>query len=72
MGLLLGEDVFVGEAADGALTLFIEDTDAGAIGAENPIGQVRGQFGFEGATALTAIIAIRKGFGAAMGAERMF
>jgi hypothetical protein len=72
MGLLLGKDVFVGEATDAALTLFIEDADAGAIGAENPVGQVGGQFGLEGVAALAAKITIRQGFGATVGAGCQF
>jgi hypothetical protein len=55
MGGLRFYDGFVGEAASAAFTLFIKDTDAGAIGAKNPVGQIRGQFFiFQTAAATTA------------------
>jgi hypothetical protein len=68
--LLPGKDVFVSEPAGAALALFVEDTDAGAIGAEDAVSQVGGQFGFEGTAALAAEIAVRRGFGATEGADR--
>jgi hypothetical protein len=72
MVLLLGDNVFIGQAAGTALALIIEGTDAGAIGAENPVGQVGGQFGFEAEAALAAEIAIGQVGGAAVGAGCQF
>jgi hypothetical protein len=69
MGLLRGYDSFIGEAADAALSLFIEHPDAGAIGTQNAVGQIRRQFGFYFDTTVAAEITFRQGFGATMRAE---
>ena len=44
MGLLRGNYFLIGETADAALFLVIKDTDAGAIGTKNTVGQIEGQF----------------------------
>jgi hypothetical protein len=73
MGRLRFQDSFIGEAADAALSLFIEDTDTGAIGAENAVGQIRGQLlTLESAAATTAERSLRQGFGATEGADPHF
>jgi hypothetical protein len=43
MGRLRFQDSLIGEAANAALSLVVKDTDAGAIGAQNAVGQIRGQ-----------------------------
>jgi hypothetical protein len=40
MGLLRGNYFLIGETADATLFLVIQDTDADAVRAENPVGQI--------------------------------
>jgi hypothetical protein len=72
MGLLRGYDSFIGEAAGAALSLFIENSDAGAIGTQNAVGQIRRQFGLKFDATVAAETAFRQGFGATMRAEHQF
>jgi hypothetical protein len=70
MGRLRFQNGFIGEAAGAALSLVIEDTDAGAVGAENAVGQIRGQLlVLQAAAAMAAKRGFRKGFGATEGAD---
>jgi hypothetical protein len=72
MGWLRGNDFLISETADAALLLVIEDTDAGAVGTENPVGQIGGKVNLKFAAALTTEKGVRQSFGAALRAGRQF
>jgi hypothetical protein len=70
MGLLRGNYFLIGETADAAFLLVIKDANAGAVGTENPVGQVGGNVNLKFAAALAAESGCRQGFGAAFRAGR--